>query len=300
MKKWVKYGKIFCPEGKYDWAVSHAANPVAENIEGDIFRIYFSTRDKSNRSSIGSIIISLSEPHKIIEESSEPVLKPGELAMFDDSGVSIGCIIKVGSLRYLYYMGWNLTVTVPWKNSLGLAISEDVDKPFKRYSRFPIIDLNEIDPYTISYPWVMKENGVYRMWYGSNLKWGANQEDMNHILKYAESKDGINWKRYGQIVIDSNYPKEYAICKPCVLKQDNDYYMWYSSRGHRYRIFWAKSKDGITWEKLGKDTRIDVSEQGWDSDMIEYPFLFEHNEKLFMLYAGNGYGKAGIGLAFLD
>lgn len=56
---WRKLGRIFAPSGELDWSRSHAALPVPEWIEGDIFRIYFSGRDGQNRSSIGSVIVDL-------------------------------------------------------------------------------------------------------------------------------------------------------------------------------------------------------------------------------------------------
>ena len=34
--------------------------------------------------------------------------------------------------------------------------------------------------------------------------------------------------------------------------------------------------------------------------MVCYPYVFEYNDKLYMLYNGNGYGKTGIGLAVLE
>jgi hypothetical protein len=220
--------------------------------------------------------------------------------MFDDCGASIGCITRVGEARYLYYMGWNLSVTVPWKNAIGLAVSESPDMPFKRYSTFPIVPLDETDPYTISYPWVTIENGLFRMWYGSNLKWGREKRDMLHIIKYAESDDGIHWQRRNQIVINSESPAEYAICKPCVLKDGDTHWMWFCSRGAKYRIHLAKSSDGIKWERLGKDPGIDVSETGWDSDMIEYPSVFEHKGRRYLLYSGNEFGKNGFGMAVAE
>lgn len=294
---WTKLGRIFEPSGMKSWAVSYAANPTAEFIDGDLYRIYFSTRDAKNRASIGHVVIDLKEPKKILEEAAEPVLSPGDLAMFDDSGASIGCIIQVGEARFLYYMGWSLSVTVPWKNTLGLAISEAPGKPFVRHSRFPIIGLDEIDPYTISYPWVIKEAGKFRMWYGSNLKWGPVKADMLHILKYAESADGIKWDRPNRIVINSEGPAEYAICRPTVLLEDSLYRMWFCSRGDKYRIHLAESKDGLSWERKGQDRGIDVSAAGWDSEMIEYPCVFKHKGKRYMLYAGNQFGKTGFGLA---
>lgn len=229
--RWRKLGHVYVPNGRLDWARSHAANPVAEHIEGDRFRIYFSTRDGENRSSIGVIEVDLKEPSRVLADSSEPILTPGDLAMFDNSGCSIGCIVPVGEKRYLYYMGWHLTVRVPWQNALGLAISDGPRMPFRRWSRFPVVPLDETDPYTISYPWVLRENGMFRMWYGSNIAWGSRREDMRHLIKYAESSDGISWQRRDIVAVDFGFPGEYAMCKPCVLKDGATYKMWFCSRG---------------------------------------------------------------------
>jgi predicted GH43/DUF377 family glycosyl hydrolase len=297
--RWRKLGRIYAPDGRLPWARSYAANPVAEPIEGDMFRIYLNSRDEKNRSSIGFVEIDITDPTRILRESITPVLGPGDLAMFDDSGASIGCIVPVGQKRYLYYMGWHLTVTVPWQNSLGLAISEGEGAPFTRYSRFPIVELNEVDPYTISYPWVVIEGGKFRMWYGSNTAWGAKKEDMRHLIKYAESPDGIHWTRNNTIAIDFNRPDEYAICKPCVRKDRDLYRMWFCARGKAYRIYYAESEDGVKWRRLAEPA-LDVSDSGWDSEMVEYPFVFDHNGDRYMLYAGNTFGRSGFGLAILD
>jgi predicted GH43/DUF377 family glycosyl hydrolase len=294
---WRKLGHIFEPSGELDWARSHAANPFPEHVEGDIFRIYFSSRDAKNRSSIGYVVVDLGNNGRILEVPREPVLRPGDLGMFDDCGASIGCIVRIGERRYLYYMGWNLAVTVPWKNALGLAVSDSANDPFRRWSRFPIVPLDETDPYTISYPWVMHDGGRYRMWYGSNLRWGPEKKDMLHVIKYAESKDAVHWEKHDRVMIDSTSPDENAICKPCVVKDTDGYQMWFCSRGDKYRIHQAVSKDGSAWTRLGRDKGIDVSATGWDSDMIEYPCVFDHRGQRFLLYCGNDFGATGFGLA---
>lgn len=296
---WLKLGHIYVPDGRLPWARAYAANPVAEQLDGDLYRIYFSTRDERNRSSVGYIEVDIRKPHQVLREFEVPVLAPGDLAMFDDSGTSIGCIVRIGSKRRLYYMGWHLTVTVPWQNSIGLAVSETQDDPFTRVSRFPIVPLDEVDPYTISYPWVAIEGGKYRMWYGSNIAWGAHKEDMRHLIKYAESDDGVHWSRNDTVAIDFSGPDEYAICKPCVVKDPDAYRMWFCARGKSYRIYRAESDDGITWRRVAKPD-LEVSETGWDSEMVEYPFVFDHGGRRYMLYAGNGYGKTGFGIAVED
>lgn len=297
--KWTKLGRIFVPDGHLPWARSHASNPVAEQVESDLYRIYFSTRDDRNRSSIGFVEVDIRDPQKILRVPETPVLTPGDLAMFDDSGVSIGCIVPFAGGRYLYYMGWHLAVTVPWQNAIGLAASEAVDGAFTRYSRFPVVALDEIDPYTISYPWVALENGKFRMWYGSNTAWGAKKEDMRHLIKYAESDDGVHWLRRGVIAIGFGPADEYAICKPCVRQDSRNYRMWFCARGTSYRIYEADSTDGITWCRASEPT-MEVSDSGWDSEMVEYPFVFDHEGCRYMLYSGNGFGKTGFGIATQD
>jgi hypothetical protein len=298
--RWRKLGHVYAPDGSKPWMRSHAANPLPEHVAGDRFRIYFSARDAENRSSISSIEIDLNEPSRILSEADQPVLAPGELGMFDDSGCSIGCLVSVGHRRFLYYMGWHLTVRVPWQNALGLAVSNAPGQPFQRVSRFPIVPLDDVDPYTISYPWVLRDSNTFRMWYGSNTQWGPRQEDMRHLIKYAESRDGVSWERKGVVAVNFNSPDEYAICKPCVLKNGDLYEMWFCSRGDKYRIRYAQSPDGIAWTRQDGAVGIDVSPSGWDSEMIEYPCVFDHGGHRYMLYSGNGYGRAGFGLAVLE
>jgi len=75
--------------------------------------------------------------------------------------------------------------------------------------------------------------------------------------------------------------------------------MWYACRGESYRIGYAESADGLNWTRLDHAVGIARSESGWDCEMIEYPFVFDHGGQRYMLYNGNGYGKSGFGLAVL-
>jgi len=298
--KWNKLGLVFCPNDNHAWMRTHAANPVAEHIDGDIYRVYFSCRDDQNRSSVAWADLDLRKPTQVLRVSDRPILGPGPPGAFDDSGTSMGWLLKVSGRRYLYYLGWNLGVTVPWRNSIGLAISDSVEGDFAKHSMAPILDRNVCDPFSVSYPCVLCEESHWRMWYGSNLSWGADQKDMAHAIKYAESTDGIHWRRDGKIVLNFKSPEEYAMSKPCVILEGSRYRMWYSFRGHAYRIGYAESPDGLQWERMDREVGIDVSNSGWDSDTVEYPFVFEHCGRKYMLYNGNGYGRTGFGIAILD
>ncbi|MDF2690477.1 MAG: hypothetical protein K0S29_332 [Gammaproteobacteria bacterium] len=298
--KWKKLGRVFVADNHFPWMISHAANPIAEDLGDDIYRIYFNCRDQSNKSNIGFVEINILDPLTILDVSEKPVLAPGEIGLFDDSGVSLACINSIDSKKYLYYLGWNLAITVPWRNSIGLAIFDENQQCFKKYGKAPIIDRSTNDPYSLSYPFVLKDQGIYRMWYGSHTQWGKEIKDMIHVLKYAESEDGINWKRTDIQVLNFKSSKEYAFSRPWVIKENNIFKMWYSYRGDTYRIGYAESKNGIDWIRKDEEAGIDVSKDGWDNEMICYPSVFTHKSKTYMLYCGNDYGKTGFGLAVLE
>lgn len=307
---WFKLGPLFVPQNEFDWMYSHASCPFVEVLPDGKWLVYFSSRNKINCSHVSALIIDPHKDFKVIRIASFPLISPGNIGLFDDSGCSMGYLLKVNGKRFLYYLGWNLKVTVPWLNSIGLAFeseyeSDNYDFPnFVKYGNAPIIDRSNEDPYSISYPCLILDNGIYKMWYGSNLSWGETEREMNHVIKYAESSDAIHWHRFGKIILNHMHPNEFAISKPCVINDNLYYKMWYSYRGNglisTYRIGYAESKDGINWIRKDGEVGIDVSASGWDSEMICYPFVFDYEGNRYMLYNGNGYGKTGFGLAILE
>lgn len=85
--------------------------------------------------------------------------------------------------------------------------------------------------------------------------------------------------------------------------------MWYCYRGTKdyrtgrsqsYRIGYAESQDGIHWTRKDECVGIDVSENGWDSEMIAYPYIYKHMDTTYLFYNGNGFGKSGFGYAILE
>ena len=97
-------------------------------------------------------------------------------------------------------------------------------------------------------------------------------------------------------------------CRPSVIKHGDVYRMWFSVRGaqdfrggeNSYRIGYAESTDRIHWDRSDSEYGIDVSPGNWDSDMVCYGSVVEANDKLHMLYNGNGFGLTGIGYATME
>jgi hypothetical protein len=301
---WRKKGLLFTADKLDAWMFSHAANPVPIMKPDGLLRVFFTSRDISSRSHIGWCDLNPVADFKVMGISDAPVLTPGEIGLFDDSGVTLACIVPVGSTWHLYYLGWNLAVTVPWHNSIGLAIGDPFTGKFTKHSLAPMMDRDATDPYSVSYPFVLEDEGKFKMWYGTNRSWGAKQEEMDHVLKYADSNDGIHWSRSGIVSLDHIYDGEYAVSRPFVKKEGGIYKMWFSYRpgpeGATYRIGYAESEDGIRFTRKDQEVGITVSQDGWDQEMVCYPSIFEFGGKTMMLYNGNGYGKSGFGLAVLE
>ncbi|MEZ0168397.1 hypothetical protein [Microvirga sp. TS319] len=298
---WLRLGLVYSQRGTKPWAQTHTALPVPVQIQKDVFRVFFSARSSDNRSSVDWIDLDLSGPPRVIGGASAAALSPGSDGAFDDSGVGIGSIVPKGDKFLLYYMGWNLGVRAPWRNSIGLATTNAGLERFERFSKGPILDRSPEDPYTLSYPWVLQlADDDWRMWYGSNLTWGANSTDMSHVIKMARSQDGIRWERDGSTAVGFDAADEYALARPSVVKVGSSLLMCFAHRGNRYLIGGAVSRNGLQWTRMDTDLGLGLSADGWDSEMTCYPALFWFHGKLWLLYNGNGYGATGFGIAVWD
>jgi hypothetical protein len=298
---WKKLGQVYSAQAIDSYILTHAANPLAIHIKGDIFRIFFSGRDVKNRSSVAFVDIDLSNL-KIINVCDGAIFKFNKKPdSFFSHGVSIGNTYLIENRVYMLFMGWQVRTGQHWKGDIGrLRLSSD-NEMLVLVDEAPFLGIDDEDQVSLSYPWVMFENGLYRMWYGSTVTWECENNEMLHVIKYATSEDGINWKREG-LAVPYQLNEAQAFSRPCVIRNDVGYHMWYSvrsGRGEKYRIGYSISVDGLNWKRQS-NAGIDVSNSGWDSEMICYPFVFKHKNKYYMLYNGNNYGLHGFGLAVAE
>lgn len=306
--RWAKQGLVYCSAGQHHWNKSHASVPVVDVIEDNRWRIYYSARDAENRSYTSFIEVEAGNPQTILYEHPEPILALGRLGAFDDCGIMPSWIINFRGQKYLYYIGWTTRATVPFHNSVGLAVSSDGGKSFTKFAEGPLFGPTWREPYFTGTSCVLRENNIWRNWYLSCTKWEVIQgrPEPYYHLKYAESEDGVNWRREGVVAIDFKSKDEAGIVKASVLKEGDNYRMWYSyrnsaayrtTRENSYRIGYAESADGIRWTRMDDLSKIDVSDEGWDSEMIEYPHVIKTGGRLYLFYNGNGFGRSGFGYA---
>lgn len=307
--KWIKKGVIFAPDRNFDWMVTHASLPVVDEVRSGILRIYFGTRDGNGRSQTSYLEVDAARPENVRYIHDQPILSLGRPGTFDDSGVMPSWIVNHQNKKYLYYIGWNLKVSVPYHLSIGLAVSEDEGRSFRKVSEGPLLDRSFDEPFFNTAPCVLREEDRWRMWYVSCTGWetAAERPEPRYHVRYAESTDGIHWRKTNDVCV--GYVDETdAIGRPCVYRQHGRYRMLYSYRdvwGYRtdrsqsYRLGYAESEDGIAWTRRDAEAGIERSESGWDSEMMEYCYRYDYGDRSYLFYNGNGFGKTGIGYAVL-
>lgn len=303
-KFWKKLGQLYVPKSIYQHPklISHAANPLPVHIKDDVYRVFFSGRDQQNRSSVGAVDLDIVE-RKVVNEYNYPFFEHGPIGSFYADGVSLGNCYEVKGVRYIVFMGWQNPTSAHWRGDIGrLVLTPDL--LLKIETSEPFMGTSIIDPISLSYPWVMpSQTGGFDMWYGSTHSWDTGDGEMLHVIHHAFSKDGEVWERNGQAV-PSHGGYAQAFSRPTVLRNRcGDLEMWFSFRGgknKKYRIGYARCEDEQNWNLELSSAGINVSATGWDSEMIEYPYVFDHKENCYMLYNGNGYGKTGFGLAVMN
>jgi hypothetical protein len=299
---WKKLGQIYDLDKshRHSKLLTHAANPLPIQLDGSVFRIFYSGRDEVNRSSIGAVDFDM-DKLEVVQNHYEPFFLHGPSDSFFADGVSIGNFYCVNGSRYMLFMGWQAPPNSHWRGDIGrLIITPELNLKIESYK--PFIDCNSIDPISLSYPWVSKRASIgYDMWYGSTLTWDAGNGEMLHVINHAFSENGETWERSG-LAVPYTIGLAQAFSRPTVVQSNcGMLQMWFSYRGvgQKYRIGYATSSDGFDWKLELDKAGITTSENGWDSEMIEYPYVFDYRGDRYMIYNGNGYGINGFGLAIL-
>lgn len=315
--KWRKLGKIFDPTNNdlFDGGSEYAQSPEVLVFE-DFIRIYFSTRRKdANGKYISHIaFIDMDKDSKKIQRvSTEGVIPLGGLGSYDEHGIFPFHVLKDQSRILGYISGWSRRVSVSVETSIGVAESKDNGLTFQKIGEGPVLTSSLNEPFLVGDPFVLRSENTYHMWYIFGLRWINHPEEEYpqrvYKIGHAISNDGIRWEKTGKQIVPDRLNADECQALPTVVKYNNRYYMFFCYRhvaGFRknsaraYRIGCAYSDDLETWTRDDTQTGIDVSEDGWDSDMMCYPHAFYCDDKLYMLYNGNEFGRYGFGLAVCE
>jgi hypothetical protein len=316
--KWKKLGMIFDPSQHKlpNDCVQFAQSPQALVFD-DFVRIYFSTRAVDNRNGKYLSHIAFVDMRKnlrdVIRVSDKTVIPLGGLGCFDEHGIFPINPIRYGNKIYAYTCGWNRKVSVSVDTSIGFAISDDNGLTFKKGGAGPVLTSSLHEPFLVGDPFVHVYDKTFHMWYIFGTKWISSLDgaapDRVYKIGHATSNNGIEWQKEGKQLITDKLNSDECQALPTVIDFNGKYHMFYcyrqatsfrKDRDRGYRIGYAYSEDLQHWIRDDENAGIDVTEDGWDSDMQCYPHVFLCDGKLYLLYNGNEFGRFGFGIAVLE
>ena len=315
--KWRKLGRIFNPADHRlpNRCVEYAQSPQPV-IFDDFVRIYFSTREKDASGKFLSHVAFVDMDKtfgSVLRVSDRTVLALGELGCFDEHGIFPISPVRDGDRILAYTTGWNRRVSVSADASIGLAISTNGGLTFDKVGNGPVLTSSLHEPFLVADAFVLPLGNTYHMWYIYGTKWieypDGEPPDRVYKIGHAHSNDGIVWEKTGRQLIADKLNADECQALPTVVHFDDRYHMYFCyrqaqdfrhDRSSGYRIGYAYSEDMQTWIRDDENVGIDVSKSGWDSDMLAYPCIFKCDDRIFLLYNGNEFGRFGFGVAVLD
>jgi hypothetical protein len=299
---WEKLGRVHVASGERPWAQTHAYLPTSLALD-DRIRVFVAFLDRDKVGRLGYVDVAASDPTRVLDVSPEPVLDVGQAGTFDDNGISPLSVLRRDGSVWLYYAGWQLGVRLRYFLFVGLAISDDDGRSFRRYSRVPVLDRSDPEPTLRTGCFVAPTDDGLRMWYMAGETWVRSQDRLmpSYAMRVIESADGVSWPVSGEVCLEPRLPDEFGFGRPYVLRDDRGYRMWYGIRLRErgYRLGYAESPDGRSWQRRDDEVGIDVSPTGWDSEMVGYPWIQRTDHGTYLFYNGNNYGETGFGVAVL-
>lgn len=298
---WVKKGRLIASPAL---GYTHTSLPCVTKLDDDDFLFAFSSRDAQRRSYIFLVRGQVRDGTIAFVDEPQLALEPGNTGFFDEDGVISGTFCEINGQTYLYYIGWQTLASVPQANTIGRAICDTQLLSLKREFSGPIVGRSVVNPLFLTCPFMLAQNDIIHMWYGSGIRWwqADNIWNSSYNIRHAVSSDGLTWQHDSNFSMYFITTSETVVARPSIVYLNGLYHMWYcrvdTLNAPTYRIGYATSKDLCKWERFWNgDNTIDISKTGWDSQMVCHPYVFKHKDFVYMLYDGNSFGRDGFGYA---
>ncbi len=309
---WKKLGNIFNPTitRPREWMQEYAQCPTPFLLNEKILRVYIACRPQRGAnmqyvSYPGYIDLAREDITQVVGISDTPLISLGNPGSFDEFGIMPSSVVRKGEETYIYYSGWTRKQSVPYTLAIGMAVSRDGGKVFEKLGEGPILGLTLNEPFLVTGPVVHIIADQWHMWYLTGRKWlfEEGKHEPVYQIAHAKSCDGINWHRDGIPIIPTLSEDECQdIFSPFFFGGKWHAIFAYrkpSSSEGAYRLGYASSDDLETWIRDDSQVGIEISESGWDSQMMCYPQVIDLDGRLLMFYCGNGFGREGFGIAEL-
>jgi hypothetical protein len=191
------------------------------------------------------------------------------------------------------YRIWYLNTYNSGKGDIGHAESAD-GIIWHNVTNSPVLTAGRQgswDDYTVGPGIVIKENGIYKMYYNG---W-QTYEGMQSV-GVAVSVDAIHWEKNRIPVLNAN-EIEYRVGASALVKKDSIYYLYYgykSQNNSEIKIALATSADGVRFNRYQNNPILTATEK-WEGSSVLYPTVILEDGIFKMIYNNgprNAFGKA--------
>jgi hypothetical protein len=301
---WRKLGIVYCPDGRTPWAQTHAMIPTPVLLDSDTIRVFVTMCDGNFVGRPGYVDVDAHNPTRVLRVSDQPLLDVGQPGTFDENGMLTCSVVPLDDGRmFMYYAGFEQGTKIRYRLLTGLAVSHDGGKTFARVKETPVLERSPQELFFRGGPFVIHENGVFKMWYVAGSGWedvGGKQMPV-YVVRYLESDNGIDWGGHGALNLDITNEDEHGFGRPWVLKKpDGGMELFYSVRRRsfgQYRLGYAESGADGTWIRKDNEIGLDCTPGTFDSEAIMYLATIRVGDRTFGFYNGNGFGRDGFAVA---
>lgn len=217
---------------------------------------------------------------------NNPVLTQGPFGSWEDRGVYAPFVLKHGDTLKMWYSGAKSGDV----HQIGYATSINGIN-WQRDPRNPVLNVGapgSWDAEFVSHPKVILDDTTYHMWYGGT----DDPSGYSYRIGYATSTDGINWTKHPDPVMDLGPPGSWdsaTLGGHSYFFDGDTFHVWYGGcdgpNWSNALIGYAKSPDGITWEKH-PDPVFYGSSGSWDDLRVYVPCVIVDNSGYKMWYQG--------------
>jgi predicted GH43/DUF377 family glycosyl hydrolase len=213
---------------------------------------------------------------------ANPVIKPGSKGQWDAGALGSMSVLKVGNVFHMYYEAWGVRSEKEWDAEeyeslqIGHATSRDGIQ-WTKDPQNPVLPRGAIGEWDRTGTWdpfVIYEDGLYKMWYGG----GGGGEPCNWA--YAVSKDGTHFEKKGKL-------SEIGHVEDCHVVHDRDsglYYMYYWDRRHEPMGLFCATSATETGFDFDKAVNIKIGRENYP-EMYKFTHVLKDQDGWHMFYA---------------
>lgn len=208
---------------------------------------------------------------------NNPVLSPGSARTWDAGALGSMTVLRVGDVIHMFYEAWgerNQSAADYSSLQIGHATSSD-GVHWTKDTANPVLKKgtgNDWDRDGTWDPFVIYEDGIFKMWYGGGMD--------NHCdWGYATSRDGIHFRKEGQLSHLGNVEDDHVVHDP----DNKSYFMYYWDRKFEPNgLFRAQSPNESNFDFKNAQA---VNIEGLPRDtMHKFSHVFKDNGQWIMCF----------------